>query len=267
MPNVAIRRFLRLLAVLLACGTLPAHAAGVRECTLIVDQATGAIIQRQGVCEEQFTPASTFKVPLALIGYDAGILKDARTPAWNYRPEFKARKRDRKTVDPTIWERDSVLWYSQEITRSLGEASFADYVRRLRYGNMDVSGGLTAAWLDSSLRISPDEQVAFLRRLIAGEHPVSRQAHDLTMAILPEFDADGWKVHGKTGTGRYAIVSGGVEKNLPLGWFVGWAEKGGRKLVFARLRIDDMRSSTPAGPRLRDEFLKELPGIAGAHQL
>ncbi|RUU32779.1 class D beta-lactamase, partial [Mesorhizobium sp. M6A.T.Ca.TU.002.02.2.1] len=90
------------------------------ECTLILDAASGETLYRQGVCDQRFSPASTFKVPLSLIGYDAGILIDEHTPAWDYKPEFNAVKRDQKTVDPTIWEKDSVLWFSREITRRLG---------------------------------------------------------------------------------------------------------------------------------------------------
>ena len=117
-------------------------------------------------------------------------------------------KRDQKTVDPMIWERDSVLWYSREITRRLGAKSFAGYVSKFGYGNMDVSGnagkdnGLTHSWINSSLKISPVEQIAFLRRLLAGKMPVSAKAHEMTRAIMPSFQAGGWTVQGKTGSTR-----------------------------------------------------------------
>src|SRR5687768_11627584 len=71
-------------------------------CTFILDAKSGATMRRDGVCDERFSPASTFKVPLALIGYDAGVLKDAHDPAWSWRPGIEAPKRTRKTVDPTI---------------------------------------------------------------------------------------------------------------------------------------------------------------------
>lgn len=77
---------------------------------------------------------------MALIAYDAGILSDSRAPLWNWKPGMRAPARDRKPVDPTIWQADSVLWYSREITRLLGTERFSSYVTRLGYGNMDVSG-------------------------------------------------------------------------------------------------------------------------------
>lgn len=182
------------------------------QCTLVLDAVSGETLYRDGVCDRRFSPASTFKVPLSLIGYDAGILGDEHTPSWNYKPEFNAVKRDRKTVDPTIWERDSIIWYSREITRRLGAGRFAGYVTKFGYGNMDVSGNagkndsLTRSWVNSSLEISPVEQTDFLRRLLAGEMPVSARAHNMTKAIIPTFQAGGWTVQGKTGSTRLGTL-------------------------------------------------------------
>ncbi|MDX8434091.1 class D beta-lactamase [Mesorhizobium abyssinicae] len=237
---------------------------GAVECTLIQDSASGDTLYRDGVCDQRFSPASTFKVPLALIGYDAGVLTDEHTPSWDYKPEFNAVKRDRKTVDPTVWERDSVLWYSREITRKVGSERFAGYVSKFGYGNMDVSGnagkndGLTHSWVNSSLEISPAEQTAFLRLLLAGKMPVSAKAHQMAEAIVPSFQAGGWAVQGKTGSTRLGM---GGEDERSLGWFVGWAAKGERRIVFARLVVDTNRSDMPKGPKTRAGFLKDLPGL------
>lgn len=237
------------------------------ECTLIVDAASGETLYRDGVCDQRFSPASTFKVPLALIGYDAGILGDEHTPSWDYKPEFKAVKRDQKTVDPTIWERDSIVWYSREIVRRLGAKSFAGYVSKFGYGNMDVSGdagkdnGLSQSWINSSLEISPVEQTAFLRRLLAHKLPVSDKAFTITQAIIPTFKAGGWTVQGKTGSTRLGSEAEKIRDKRSLGWFVGWAENGARRIVFARLVVDTKRTDIPKGLKTRAAFLKELPQL------
>ncbi|ESY71030.1 MULTISPECIES: class D beta-lactamase [Mesorhizobium] len=233
------------------------------QCTLIADAASGKTLYQDGTCDQRFSPASTFKVPLSLIGYDAGILSDEHTPAWDYKPEFKAAKRDQKTVDPVIWERDSIIWYSREITRRLGSEKFAGYVSKLGYGNSDVSGnpgkddGLTYSWVNSSLKITPVEQVDFLRKLLARQLPVSAKAYDMTAAIIPTFQAGGWTVQGKTGSTR---LGGDADKDKrSLGWFVGWAKKDGRQIVFARLVVDATRTDMPKGLQTRAAFLKDLP--------
>ncbi|HMN86491.1 MAG TPA: class D beta-lactamase [Bauldia sp.] len=239
-------------------------------CTTVADAATGAVIVRDGACAERFPPMSSFKLPLAVMGFDSGILTSPTEPVWTVRPELRPSKRELAfpTVDPLTWERESIVWFSQELTTRLGMTAFADYVTRFDYGNGDLSGdpgrddGLTRAWLSSSLRISADEQVRFLLKLVRRELPVSERAVDLTKRTIPTFDATGgWVVHGKTGSGFPVGTSGAVDRSRPLGWFVGWAEKDGRTLVFATVEVGVADSVMTAGRAARDSLLGRWPAL------
>jgi beta-lactamase class D len=246
-------------------------AAGAAEpvhCTVILDVASRQALHREGDCDKAYAPQSTFKFPLAIMGYDAGILKDATTPRWDYKAEWKRPKREQQSVDPTIWEKDSIVWYSQEITRKLGKQKFAEYVKDFEYGNADVKGvpghtdGLTESWLMSSLRISPDQQVDFMRRFVSGKIPASKQAYDNTKAIIPQFTAaDGWLIHGKTGSGRIRNKVGKADGNNWLGWFVGWAEKGDQRVVFATLNVREWTTKEPISFATRDALIANLPKL------
>ena len=153
--------------VLFAAG----DASAATTCTLVIDAATNATLIRVGDrCDERLTPASTFKIPLSLIGFDSGILVDADRPAWPYKQEYQTwNDAWKQTTTPQTWLRDSVVWYSQVLTRKLGAARFQEYIDKLAYANRDLSGepgrndGLTTAWLSSSLRISATEQVEFVQ--------------------------------------------------------------------------------------------------------
>lgn len=273
MPSPVHFRVSAALIVTFAVSTINAASAlaaspdrpPVFACTLVVEAGSGEVLRRDGDCDRRVSPASTFKVPLALMGYDAGILVDGRSPRWEYQPEFNAVKRDRRPVDPTIWLRDSVVWYSQQITRKLGAERFAGYVAEFDYGNRDISGnpgkqdGLTHSWLSSSLSISPDEQVRFLRQITARTLPVSADALDRAAAVIPAFEAGEWHVKGKTGTGWLTGKDGELDRGRPFGWFVGWAEKDGRRVVFAKLAVNDGKSDKIMGPKMRDQFLADLP--------
>ncbi len=256
-------------------GTAEAIIAQPARATLLVDQATGKVLHRSGQCATRFSPCSTFKIPLALMGYDAGILKDARTPAWDYDPAVHEASRavEKQRTDPTSWELNSVIWYSREITKRLGAARFKAYVDRLGYGNRDVSGnpgkqdGLINAWLMSSLAISPDEQVAMVRRLLARKL-LSAQACALTEEILPVFaGSGGWRVHGKTGSGWLNAPDGHQDRTQPLGWFVGWADKtdrgAERRVVFAKLAAGPGLPTPTTGMAMRDELLTSIGQLAG----
>ncbi|WP_202795541.1 class D beta-lactamase [Rhodospirillum centenum] len=240
----------------------------------MVEAADGTVIAREGPdCAVPASPASTFKVALALIGFDSGILEGPHAPAWPYREEYDAPLESwKRTIDPSAWLAESVIWYSQELTRRLGMARFQAYVDRLDYGNRDLSGnpgkhdGLTRAWLSSSLKITPVAQAALLRRLLAGTLPVSTAAQEKTRATMtPAGPVAGWAVRGKTGTGFQPGADGTPDRSRPFGWYVGWAEKDGRALVFVHLLKDGPGDDgSPAGPRARAALLERLERLLPA---
>ncbi|MGN6143774.1 MAG: penicillin-binding transpeptidase domain-containing protein, partial [Mesorhizobium sp.] len=90
-------------------------------CTILADAATGDRLVAEGDCDRRVTPASTFKIAIALMGYDDGFLKDEHSPKLPFRKGYPswvaAWKADQ---DPTSWIANSVVWYSQQVTRHLG---------------------------------------------------------------------------------------------------------------------------------------------------
>jgi len=76
------------LAIVLAglCLAMPAQAKAI--CTAISDAAGTHVPVQFGDCATRVTPASTFKVALALMGYDAGFLKDATLPELPFREGY-----------------------------------------------------------------------------------------------------------------------------------------------------------------------------------
>ncbi len=249
----------------------PAQAETVNVCTVVADARTGAVLKQEGDCETRATPASTFKIAISLMGYDAGFLKDAHQPALPFKEGYPDWNPSwRSTTDPAKWMKDSVVWYSQQITTAIGDERFARYVDEFDYGNEDVAGdpdkhnGLTRAWLTSSLEISPLEQLAFLRKVVGGDLPVSPRAYELTRTLVDVgIQPSGWHVYGKTGAGPAKNRDGTKAAGKPWGWFVGWAEKGDRTVVFARLTKDTERPPAPPGPAAREAVLRDFFSLSG----
>ncbi|AYG57609.1 class D beta-lactamase [Rhizobium jaguaris] len=254
---------LALLAATLSISTADAKIL----CTVVANAADGKVLLQQGDCATRVTPASTFKIALSLMGFDAGFLKDEHTPLLPYRKGYVDWRGAewRQPTDPALWIKYSVVWFSQQVTHTLGTDRVHDYAVKFRYGNADFSGdagknnGLDRAWIGSSLKISPLEQTAFLGKLVTRQLPVSPQAFDMTERITEVATlSNGWDIHGKTGSAR---PGGAADKAYPYGWFVGWAAKSDRRLVFARLTQDEKKEQGVAGKRARDAFLKELPSL------
>ncbi len=255
-----MKRLLGLLVVFLAT---PAWA----DCFVATEG--NAVLVKYGDCATRQAPCSTFKIPISLMGYDAGLLHDENTPVKPFKKGYAAWLPTwRQPHSPTLWMKNSTVWYSQDITQTLGAEKFADYVRIFNYGNQDITGdagknnGLTRAWLSSSLGISPLEQLAFVRALSEGRLPVSAHAQEMTRRIMRVGElGEGWTLYGKTGSGSQRDASGALQKDRQLGWFVGWIEKGERRIVFAHLVLDDRKKDSYAGPRARDAAKVNLAAL------
>lgn len=213
---------------------------GREGCFLLQEGGATRPLERVGtLCAERVSPCSTFKIPNSLIGLETGVLADesAALP-WDgvkrSRPEWN---RDH-TLASAI--KVSAVWYYQELARRVGTERMQELVSAIPYGNADISSGIDTFWLDASIRISPDEQVAFLERLRVSQLPFSERSQRIVRDILVQESRGPIAYRGKTG-------SCGVDGAKDHGWWVGWVEKDGKATVFATL----VRGNEAFGPVAR----------------
>lgn len=224
------------------------------ECFVAREKAN--FLRREGDCDEAQTPQSTFKIPIALMGFEAKVLLSESLPKFTFDPKkhvagINVCKGDHT---PKEWMRDSCVWVSQEITARLGLEKFQSFVTAFGYGNKDLSdpGALRTAWLNSTLKITPVQQLEFLQRMLDGRLSVSSKSIGLTRKLLYLQELPGgWQLYGKTGNGRSAL-------SLQHGWFVGWIEKNDRRIFFAQLLVDKAPEKTYASFRAKNQVLLKL---------
>lgn len=181
-------------------------------------------------CQERFPAASTFKVALSVMGYDSGLLKNEEKPVFKWNGEKLFLEGWNKDQTPTTWMRESTVWVSQLMTPKIGMPKIQKYLNDWEYGNQDMTSGLKFAWLtpgpvtpgaiQNSLKISPYEQVTFLKKLWRRELKASAESQTMTQKIMTnETSSMGSILIGKTGSGYR-----GEKFNLRIGWFVGHLE-------------------------------------------
>jgi beta-lactamase class D len=243
---------LSLMAVGLAASPVQARII----CTTIADAGTGKFLVQQGNWRECVTPAPTFKIAISLMGYDSDSLKDSHSPALPFRegyPDWGGPGWHQPT-DPTRWIKYSVVWFSQQVTQSLGQARFQTRVDEFQYGNKAVSedpgknNGLLRSWVDSSLKNFSFGGGCLLKESGYRQLPVTPHAFDMTSRVtqITKFP-NGWDIHGKTGTGFPPMPNGSDDKAHGNGWFVGWATKKPQTLVLAHLVQDEKEEPGAAG--------------------
>lgn len=242
---------------------LLANSAFVDSCFIVKEK--DHVLKNEGDGKIRYAPCSTFKIALAVMGYDAGILKDEIHPTWPFKPDYEAFLDAWKDdQNPTSWIKNSCVWYSQILTRKLGMKKFQAYVKAFDYGNQNLSGDknkdnrLTHAWLSSSLEISAEEQMVFLEKLISNTLPVSIYAQTMTKNCMYLKDLlNGWKLYGKTGNGMLKDKNG-HKTDLQHGWFIGYAKKGHRHILFVSHITDNKKQNTFASLRVKNNTITKL---------
>lgn len=261
----------RLFVTVLALCLTPQLCSARIVCTIVSDLETDIVVLKKGQCDTPVTPASTFKIPLTVIGFDSGFLTNAQSPILTFKPgdpDWGGANWTRDTT-PIRWLKYSVVWYSTRITHAIGAEPFGRYVRDFSYGNADVSGdrggnnGLDRSWLSSSLKISPRGQITFLSRLLQNDLPARAIALEQARSIMPFTTQGSWRISGKTGAAYPRRADYSFDRANPWGWYVGWAQSGGRTLVFARLTQGEQDGISSAGVLTREQFLSDWPAIVG----
>jgi len=252
-----MKRYLPLIGVafsVLAVSSLPAADpdfaklfAGRDGCFELYDLKAGTLVLRSNPerCALRTSPCSTFKVPLSLMAFDRGILVDENS-AMKWDGTKSGRDAWDRDQTAATWMQNSVVWFSKRLTPQLGMEGVKAYLAKFDFGNRDTSGGLTQFWLESSLLISPDEQLRFWQRFWREELPVSKHAFEMTKKItFVETSPAGWTLHGKTGSGSIGLGGPRGKGMLWLGWFAGHVQKGDREYLF----VTSYSDRTPSGDR------------------
>ncbi|MGH9936293.1 MAG: class D beta-lactamase [Blastocatellia bacterium] len=207
-------------------------------------------------CRERFSPFSTFKIPNSLIGLETGVVKDAE-----FVIPWDSQKYPAQNSLMPEWNRDqtlrsafkySVVWYYRELAKGVGDPRMKKWVAELGYGNQDTSGGIDRFWLQSSLRISADEQIEFLKKLYREQLPASKRSIEIVKDIMTLEKTADYKLSAKTGGGP-------LSEGKYIGWFVGYLEAKGNVYFFAiNLEGDSFASIRARRINLTKQILTDL---------
>lgn len=216
--------------------------AGVQGTFVVFDPLSNTISGTQYArASTRFSPASTFKIPHALIGLSLGVVRDVDEliPYRSALPPFSpAWVRDMGLHDAMTLSNVPIF---QELARRIGSIRMQEALRQLAYGSMSIGGLVDRFWLDGTLTISALEQIRFLQQIAEGNllFPAIAQGQVRTITVFKRTPS--WVLHAKTGW-----------QNAPgpgIGWWVGWVERNGAIYPFA-LNID-IRTAADAPLRQR----------------
>lgn len=205
--------------------------------------------------KEAALPASTFKIPNSIIGLETGVIKEKET----------IFKWDAKKRALSIWEKDlnlkeafqkSCVPCYQEVARNIGAQKMNNYLKKLKFGKMDVNDkNIDTFWLIGKSKISPFQQIDFLSRLYNKQLGVSESTNKAIRDIMIIKKGKNYTLSAKTGLS--------IRTKKIVAWFVGFIEKKGNIFFFAtkispKSSDMSMREFSPIRKRITISALKKL---------
>ena len=226
---------------------------GVTGSFMLYDQSKDELsIYNEEQTKVPFTPASTFKIFNSLVGLETGVVKDE-----NFEISWDGVTRNNvewnKDQDLTAAFKNSTVWYFQEVARRVGGSKMKSWLDKVNYGNADTTGGIDSFWLTGGLKISPEQQLDFLKKLHDNKLPFSVSATNTTKKIMIDPTVSDYILRAKTGWG--------VENGTNIGWYIGYIEMKKKVYYFVNcIQTKDANNMKFSGARKEIVFqiLKKL---------
>ncbi|QGH36760.1 BlaR1 family beta-lactam sensor/signal transducer [Gracilibacillus salitolerans] len=171
------------------------------------------------------SPNSTYKIYSALFALESGVItRNHNSMEWNGETyPYEAWNQNQNVFNAM---ENSVNWYFQKLDNKIGKENIQAYFQQINYGNQNVSGGMEGYWLESSLKISPIEQVQTLKDFYTNQFEFDEKNVELIKDAIKLETKDNVTLYGKTGTGTIN------DKNVN-GWFIGYVEAKNNTYFFA----------------------------------
>ena len=207
-------------------------------------------IYNESYATMRVSPNSSYKIYDALIGLESGIITPNRSEMKWDGTEYPF---DMWNADQTLNTamQNSVNWYFQNIDRKVGISTVKNYIEKIGYGNKRIDENFPSYWLESSLKISPVEQVELLRKFYYNDFKFNFPNIDAVKNALRISASGKGTIFGKTGTGR-------VNNQDINGWFVGYVEKSNATYFFTTNIQSDKKATGKTASDITFSILSEL---------
>jgi beta-lactamase class D len=199
-----------------------------------------------------FIPASTFKICNSLIALETGMVKDEymvipwdsvqrSVPEWNADTDMKTAFKN------------STVWFYQSLAIGIGSERMHYWIDKLQYGNRNISGRIDEFWLKGKLRITPHQQLEFVKKLHDEALPLSARTMKIVKSIMLYEKTSSYNLFAKTGWS--------VQDSTDIGWWVGFIEKNNQIYYFVncvQCRAQDNPNFAASRKKIVYEILKSL---------
>ena len=203
--------------------------------------------------DSAFSPGATFHLVQSLVGLQTGKIVSATTVVpWNGVESGRAGcNRDLNMIDAL---RGSCTQWFGQVAKSIGKDTLQHWLDSLSYGNKQLSR-MDTFWLDNTLKIRPDEQMGFIKRLYFDQLPFFEVHQQAVKNALPVEAKPAYKMAYLTGEGT-------TQKATTLNWVMGWIEENNHPYFFV-LTYESAKADANMQMQLLRDLLTQLDFFKG----
>lgn len=198
----------------------------------------------------RIAPSSTYKIYSALFSLESGIITPEQSLIpWNGQNYMYDLWNADQTLESAM--QNSVTWYFQALDQQTSLSSIKAYIQEIGYGNQLIEGDTSSYWINSSLKISPIEQVEMLKKLYYNQFGFTSENIKAVKDSILLYSTEDGALSGKTGTEE-------VNGENTSGWFIGYIEQDSRTYFFATNIQSDKNASGSLAAELTISILSDL---------
>lgn len=185
---------------------------GVEGCFEVFDNNKERVYYyNKDYCSEQFSPGETFAAFLTMTALDVSTALDEqhKFDSAQY-PSLKGI-----TLEEAF--KNQQTEYFKALSTAITLTETEEYLNKTNYGNRIFDSlNMEDYWINSQLKISPDEQVGFMKRLYHGLLPFTERSQRILRSLMLQKEDSLYKLHYITG-----FVNENTTNRV---WVVGFAE-------------------------------------------
>lgn len=233
---------------------LSAYFEGFTGTAVFLNTSGTYTIYNSDESELQVSPCSTFKIISTLAAFESGVISPEQSKiTWDGTEwYFESWNKDMTIIEAF---QTSCVWYYRKLTDEIGIEYIQNYLDSIQYGNCDISqwGGsgfngislIDSFWLESSLLISPREQVDIMYQIFEGKTDINTNYIAELKEMMYKKNTDNTvKIYGKTGSGNG-------------GWYVGFFELDGENTYFAVRLSQQEGAKGPKAQQIAENIIHE----------
>ena len=205
-------------------------------CFTFLDNATGQItVYNMGMDTTRVAPGATFDVLNTMVALHSGTITDENKPL-SFKKENDSMAISTITLKQAF--RDNSKECTQFVAKLTGTAIMQAWIDSLSYGNKIIGDSSEMYWTNNKLKISPDEQLGFLKRLYFDQLPFRKSVQESVRNMMLQEDNSAYRLSYKTAT----IIN---ESNHTFTWNMGWIEENRHVYFFVNLMKNNANDKSP----------------------